>query len=328
MEQIFNLEVFEKNNGRAPRNIDDTQLANSTSSSSDTSNPPKRKRGRPRKSEQVVEVNTVHADSVPSTSSSSNSGVPMCQSNEPYENTYVDTNNMLKTSIMQIDILANDVKEEINHIKASKTLKGKYKYMSDLCATASSLVSTKLTAIREMNSVISKCHDLEIKRLKDIKAAQANQQDDDKYIADLYNAYINTPVNGGAMPIPFMNNTSANTTNNIGALMQAQSIGGNNEEQKFQEYLQNMTPEQNRMLLGDNPNIETVVVYDPNTGEKFFDVIDTSTGYGVNNYPRPDKILLDDTMIDFQTGMATNNNIGQSWKVVMSDQGNSMLNNF
>ncbi len=77
-----------------------------------------------------------------------------------------------------------------------------------------------------------------------------------------------------------------------------------------------MTPEQNRMLMDGNPNIETVVVYDPSTGSKAFDVIDTSTGSPVANYPRPDPIMLDDTTIDFASGIASNTNIGQNWKVV------------
>ena len=74
----------------------------------------------------------------------------------------------------------------------SKTIKGKYKYMADLCSTASTLVSTKLSAVKEINNTITTCHKLEMQRLKDIKNSQSQQQDDDKYMADLYNAYINT----------------------------------------------------------------------------------------------------------------------------------------
>ena len=56
---------------------------------------------------------------------------------------------MLRESIGQINILSNDVQSEIDNIRKSKTLKGKYKYISDLCATASTLVSTKISAIRK-----------------------------------------------------------------------------------------------------------------------------------------------------------------------------------
>ena len=77
--------------------------------------------------------------------------------------------------------------------------------------------------------------------------------------------------------------------------------------------------------LGDNPNIETVVVYDPNTGEKTFEVIDSSTGLSVPNYPRPNSSLLDDTSVDISTGIASNTNIGQSWKIVVLGD---MINKF
>ena len=239
----------------------------------------------------------------------------MCQTSEPYIDTFNETNDMLKYSIMQLDVLTNDVKNELDTIRNSKTLKGKYKYISDLCSTASALVSSKISAIKEINAVTHNCHKLELQRVKDMKVSELNKQDDDKYITDLYNAYINTPV-GGA-PNPALQYTSANVAGNINALMNGVNTVNVNEEQNFQNYMNNLSPEQNRMILGDNPNIETVVVYDPNTGEKAFEVIDTNTGLSVPNYPRPNSTLLDDTSIDVSTGIASNTNIGQNWKVVV-----------
>ena len=306
MKSFLDMEVLARG-AKIPED-NDTQNAIAPVVENPIAEPPKRKRGRPRKSEQNGEVTVVQTNS-------NSSGLPLCQTNEPYEDTYEETNDMLRVSIAQLDILAGDVKGEIDHIRGSKTLKGKYKYISDLCATASSLVSSKISAIKEINSVKTKCHELEIRRIKDIKSAAANQQDDDKYIADLYNAYINTPI--GAAQHPALQYTSANVAGNMGALMSGMNAAPANEEQNFNNFMSNLTPEQNRMILGDNPNIETVVVYDPNTGDKMFDVIDTSTGMPVPNYPRPDRGLLDDTSIDFGTGVASNTNIGQSWKVVV-----------
>ena len=271
--------------------------------------PEKRKRGRPRKNP---------IDNTPTAQTQSNEQVfvPLCQSNDPYEDSYAETNHMLRESIGQINVLSNDVQSEIENIRKSKTLKGKYKYISDLCATASTLVSTKISAIREMNATTTNCHKLEIQRLKDVKAAQQQaQQDDDKYMADLYNAYINTPINAGGNPLLAMN--ASNTINNQAVITGGTPVmGGLNEEQEYQNFINNITPEQNRMLLDGNPNIETVVVYDPNTGAKSFDVIDITTGIPVQNYPRPDAMLLDDTTIDFSSGIASNTNLGQNWKVV------------
>lgn len=287
---------------------------------SESTDPPKRKRGRPRKSEQ--QSNTLEV--APSSNiQKQDTHVPMCQSDESYENNYDETNNMLKYSIMQLDILANDVKTELDSIRKSKTLKGKYQYISDLCSTASNLVSSKISAIKEINSVKTNCYKLELQRAKDIRTSQVNQQDDDKYITDLYNAYINTPV--GGVPNPALQYTSSNIGGNINAYMNGMNTTQVNEEQNFQNYMNNLSPEQNRMIIGDNPNIETVVAFDPNTGEKAFEVIDTNTGLSVPNYPRPNASLLDDTSIDVSTGIASNTNIGQSWKVVVLGD---MLNKF
>lgn len=281
--------------------------------------PPKRKRGRPRK----TESNMSNTATIVVSDNKEPTNLPLCETNEPYGRSYDETNNMLRYSIAQIDTISNDVKNELDNVRKSKTLKGKYKYISDLCATASSLISTKVSAIREINSSTTNSLKLELQRAKDNKAsAMMNQQDDDKYIADLYNAYINTPVNAGASSV-FTNMSPTNNPALIGGIPINNS--SMSEEQNYQNYLQNMTPEQNRMLIGDNPNIETVVVYDPNTGDKSFDVIDTSTGIPVPNYPRPDPILLDDTIIDFQSGIASNSNLGQNWKVVVLGD---VINNF
>jgi hypothetical protein len=317
MKSPFNFEVLARG-ARIPDD-DEVQVQDITLPVAVSTEPPKRKRGRPRKSEQESNDSTI----VVQKNSTTSSGLPLCQTNDPYEDTYEETNDMLRVSIAQLDILANDVKGEIDSIRGSRTLKGKYKYISDLCATASSLVSSKISAIKEINAVKTKCHELEIRRIKDIKSAAANQQDDDKYIADLYNAYINTPI--GAAQHPALQYNSANVAGNMGALMTGMNAAPVIEDQNFNNYMQNLTPEQNRMILGDNPNIETVVVYDPNTGDKMFDVIDSTTGTPVTNYPRPDRTLLDDTSIDFATGIASNTNIGQSWKVVVLGD---MINRF
>ena len=310
----LNLDVFRKSNANTSQNNNDESLTPSIIPvSEEAQDPPKRKRGRPRKSEQQTNTNTVVENNLPSTNQSNT--VSICQSSEPYIDTFTETNDMLRYSIMQLDVLTNDVKNELDTIRNSKTLKGKYKYISDLCSTASALVSSKISAIKEINAVTNNCHKLELQRLKDMKISELNKQDDDKYITDLYNAYINTPV--GGVTNPALQYTSANVAGNINALMNGVNTVSVNEEQNFQNYMSNLSPEQNRMILGDNPNIETVVVYDPNTGEKTFEVIDTNTGLSVPNYPRPNSTLLDDTSIDVSTGIASNTNIGQSWKVVV-----------
>ena len=290
--------------------VSDEDIAIQQQSTIKDQEPPKRKRGRPKKSEQQKQEIVLSDDN----SVEVLDNVPLCESNLPYNNTYGETNYMLRESIGQINMISAAVQSEIENLKNSKTIKGKYKYMADLCSTASNLVSTKLSAVKEINNTITTCHKLEMQRLKDIKNLQSQQQDDDKYMADLYNAYINTPINQG-QAASFLNMNAANTINNQTMMGQATPLYGNSDD-GYSDYLNNMTPEQNRMLLDGNPNIETVVVYDPNTGAKAFDVIDISTGNPVPNFPRPVESLLDDTIIDFHSGIASNSNIGMNWKVV------------
>ena len=157
----LNLDVFRKSNANTSQdNNDETLTPSIMPVSEETQDPPKRKRGRPRKSEQQTNTNTVIENNLPSTNQSNT--VSMCQSSEPYIDTFNETNNMLKYSIMQFDVLAGDVKSELDTIRNSKTLKGKYKYIADLCSTASSLVSSTIYDIKEINEVNNNCHKLEL----------------------------------------------------------------------------------------------------------------------------------------------------------------------
>ena len=301
----FSLDEFRK---VVKKNMANGELAKSVSFATENpvEEPPKRKRGRPRKdqSKTATEGTDVVVDQHQENSSFPTDG--------SYNQSYDETNFLLRQTIGQINNLSNDVQQEINNIKASKTIKSKYKYLADLSSTAGTLLGTKISAIREMNSAISKCHDLELKRLKDLKDSQA-QQDDDKYIADLYASYVNTPIGTG--PTPIVRQLQANNTINDQAMM----MGGipTSEDSGYENYINNLTPEQNRMIMDGNPNIKTIVVYDQISGDKYFDVIDTTTNTSVPNYPRPDRLILDDTVIDFSNGIATNNNIGQNWEVMV-----------
>ena len=167
MSSLLNLDVFKKSNNNIQDN-NETLLSSNPIPITNEQDPPKRKRGRPKKSEQqnnAVEI-------LPNNQQSSNT-VSLCQTSEPYIDTFSETNDMLKYSIIQLDVLTNDVKNELDNIRNSKTLKGKYKYISELCSTASSLVSSKISAIKEINAVTNNCHKLELQRLKDVKNSVA-----------------------------------------------------------------------------------------------------------------------------------------------------------
>lgn len=244
--------------------------------------------------------------------------LPKVQTNEPYTNTYSETTNLLKNAVFQVDVLANDIKIELDNIKSSKTLKNKYSYITDLTGTISNLMSTKISAIREMNNTITNCHNLEIKRIKEINQG-VTQDNDDKKIMDLYNAFISTPV--GVIP------TQLGPSRSELAFTQQQGpIVRSGEDQGYVDFINNASPEQNRMMSQFNPNIKTVVVFDINTGRKHFDVIDTTTGQSVPNIARPAEFLLDETRPNVKIGKAKNNNTNMEWDLIVIGENNNYLN--
>ena len=78
-----------------------------------------------------------------------------------------------------------------------------------------------------------------------------------------------------------------------------------------------MSPEQNRMFMEGNPNIQTVVVYNQTTGERKFDVVDTRTNESVPNMPIPDRSFLEDMTISFKSMTAENTNTNTTYPLVV-----------
>lgn len=243
----------------------------------------------------------------------SNNNLDMMQSNQSYNSTYEDTTNMLKISIGQIDSLTGELKEDLNSVRASKTLKNKYNYIPEMSSTLGSLLSTKLAAIREINKTITDSHNLELKRMKDLKLTD-NEKDDDKYIMDMYNAFISTPVSGGALGPSTMDLTMPYTNNIV------RSTIGDNQDAGFELYQKNMGPTQQAMRLERDPNIQTVVMFEPESGRRWFDVVNTTTGESIPNVPRPDQMFLEDTTIDVNSKLARNTNLDQTYPLVLSGE--------
>ena len=238
--------------------------------------------------------------------------------NIPYARSYDETNAMLHQTIVQADVLVSEIKGDLDKIRGSSTMKSKYTYITNLTSAEAGLLGSKIQAIREINSSISKAHELELKRAKDLKDMQRDQQNDDARMMDMYNAFINSPMgmyqNSLNMPtIPDM----LLGTNGLNPTVQGVSMaaGANTQQQ------QQLTPEQLRMRMEANPNIEEVVMYEPSTGRRWFEVVDNSTGTPVPNYPKSDEFLLADCTIDVRTGTARNRNIDKVWRLVNIEGG-------
>lgn len=301
-ESLFDLDFLTA--GKGPGIPLDADLMIGTSTDIVPEEPKKKKRGRPpkKKNEEAIVV-----DQMPQQQLS------MLQTNQPYIDTYQQTNDMLHGAIMQIDMYNASVAQDLETIRNSKTLKNKYAYITDLTATGSSLIGTKITAIRELNKTITDSHNLEIKRMKDLIASQqANAQTDEKYIMDMYNAFIQTPIGTDYLAPSQMSFQSADS-NLIPVGMAPAEMNGV------------LSPEQNRMRLENNPNIKTVMVLNANTGERFFDVIDITTGDSVPNVPRPDPMFLEDTTPYPNEGLARNTNLDITYPLVVIGDQNSTL---
>lgn len=239
-----------------------------------------------------------------------------------YASSYAETNNLIRGAIIQADELASEVKQDIDKIRSSSTMKGKYTYLTNLTSTASALISTKITAIRELNSTITQAHNLELNRLKALKLDQ-KQENDDMRMMDIYSAFVNTPVgtyNGTPIAPSIQDLTlGVNSGNSNIAGVEMSNPNASNRP---------LTAEQNRMRMESNPNIETVVRYDQSTGMRAFDVIDKSTGMSIPNYPRPDNFLLEDTTIDVNMGIARNRNVNSVWPLLIEGSNNMVINEY
>ena len=269
--------------------------------------PKPKKRGRKKKTERVGDVEIV-------TGKDDDSDLPMLQSNRSYKETYVETDNILRTAIVQLDEAAAELGADIHDIRQSKTMRNKYKYLSDLQSARSSIISTKVSAARELNNSIKNAHELDLKRAKELKLNEEN--DDVKSIQDMYNAFVSMPVSQN-MQGPFQNPlgpTTQNFTLNSGNLLMPDQ--GQDPEIGYQNYLQNMNQEQMAMMIEDNPNMNHVIAYDPATGNATFAVYDSQTNTFVNAPTRSNEMFMPGVQFDFENMMATSQDLNETYDIV------------
>lgn len=274
----------------------------------------KPKRGRPKGSVNKKKLSDGSEIILADESQEFQEELPMYQSNISYKETYNETNGLLRNSIGQIDQLQNEVKSELDNVRLSKTLKKKYDYITMLSSTAANLINAKVSVIKEMNKVITDSHNLDLKRMKDLKVTE-NQVDDDKRIMDMYQAFVSTPIGSG----PALGPSSTDITLMTGINNIVRADIGNDT---YDNYSNNINPTQNMMRLEQNPDVKTVVVYDASTGRRWFDVMNVSTGESVPNVNKPDAMFLEDTTIDVRNGIARNTNLDLTYPLIVLNNSN------
>lgn len=276
------------------------------------------KRGRKKKEETTANQQQL-AIPMPSNSMS------YVQENIPYASAYIDTNKQLDDSIAQLDILSGELFSELQNVKNSKTLKNKYGYMNDMTSTMANLISTKISAIREKNKSINDANHLELSRIKELKT-NANAEDDNTRIANLYDAFINTPVGVGPRPSLAPSIQDMVMPQSSPSDVSYFNIGGMNDQQIWEA---NLSPSENRMVLDAKGLIDTVVMYDEATGNRWFEVIDKTTGQPMANVEKPDSTYIYDLDINVRGGYAKDSNINKIYPlIVINSENNQNLNKY
>ena len=92
-------------------------------------------------------------------------------------------------------------------------------------------------------------------------------------------------------------------------------VGPTGQDTGFNEYMSNLTPQQNAMLQEHNPFVETVLVYDQTNHTKWFECIDTRTGMPVPNMELPNDFVRDGCNVDIRRGIARNAQLNQTFKL-------------
>lgn len=297
-------EVVVESGGFNFTTVDDDSTDNSMTITLNTPIPdvglPEKKRSYNRKKNQVETVNDneiVRAEGV--------------VEDKPTISSYFETASLLKNTIDQVDMVAGEVKRELDSVRNSRTFKNKYNTMVGLTSNLSDLLNAKISAIKEMNNCISKSNDLDYKIKKDRKDAEAGLGDD-KMIMDLYQKFVQNPINMQQQPVPMQ---SGGPLNIVRAPEPGAAAG--QTDQGYLNYLANMTPEQNMMLMEQNPDIKQCVVFDASTGNRWFQVMNTKTGQPIPNAPTLDPMFLEDITLDTKNMIAKNTNLAQTYPLVI-----------
>lgn len=240
-----------------------------------------------------------------------------------YEKGYLDNAKLLYTAIAQTDTIYSDINEELNKYRGNRSYGGRNRMMSmsNFMNTQTELINTKISAVKELNSIRSKINDLVMKKEQLLK--DTGDDNSDKAVMDAYYALVNAPRYG----LPTVHQALAPASINTGINLQGNVVPSTgivtstadtaSEEQSFAAYKSNLDPVKQKMIADKDPNIKTVVVYDQHTGNKYFDVVNVQTGLSIPGIQRPADFLLNDMKIDMRNGVATNSNTNMVFPLVI-----------
>ena len=292
----FNINAFVRGSPENDRSVTTIAVPVDNSAPATTKKTSKKKKKEETETTSIVPV-------IPETSMS------YIQQNIPYATAYQDTNKQLDESIMQLNALGGEVVTELQAVRSSKTLRNKYNIINDMTMTATTIINAKISAIKEKNKTINDINHLELARLKELKT-KTNEEDDNVRIANMYDAFINTPIGvGPSMLGPSVQDIvipSGNPT------LSHVPIG---DDQAMWE--QSLNPAENRMVLEARGSIETVVMYDDTTGNRWFEVLDKNTHQPVPNVEKPDASYIYELDINIRGGFAKDSNRNTTYPLIV-----------
>lgn len=287
--------------------------------------PEKKRRGRPvgsknkkdQEKNEVATKTTTDGTTIVTVDEHKSENLPMSYSNESYIDGFELGNNVIRQSIAQLDEIGYQVMEEFNKVKNSQ-MKGKYNVIPQLASALSTIINGKINAGNMINKTVKDAYDLELKRMKENKQNQ-NEVSDDEFIMNAYNAYISAPVGAQPMTLP---PSMINMTTPGEQIVRA-AIGST--DASYNNYITNITPEQNLMKYEHDPNIKTVVVYDAaNPANTYFDVVDIRTGQSIPNVPRPDAMFLENLNIVEREGIARDPYLDRTYPLIILNPNNKL----
>ena len=244
-------------------------------------------------------------------------------SDMPYHTSYQETDNIFRDSIMQLDLITAQAQEDLNTIRGSKTIRNKYSYISDITGSMVSAISGKISAARELNKSIKDSHELDLKRMKELKLNE-EKKDDEKAIMDIYKAFISQPVsqNLGAFQSPLGASTLDLT---LGAVNGTPNPMGINMLGQDPNYNAPMTQEQMIMMVEENPDMKHVIAYDQMTGNAEFAIFDQRTGQFLQGLPTRNKEMYMNSMnFDFNNMRAHSDDLNESYDIIFTNSSNGI----
>lgn len=243
---------------------------------------------------------------------------------------YGRTTALLDNTLGQLDMVACELKSEMDKVRISRTIKGKYTYLVGLSNSLSQLLSTKTAVIKEINNAITKSNELDYRIIKD-KRDSEKMANDDKYIMDMYNAFIQNPMGmqGSTQQILGVPDTLSVVTGTTDVFAPTNSKAQQIEEVGYQNYIKNLTPAENMMAYENDPNVKECVVYDAATGAKQFAIMNMATGQPVpNTEPLNTEVFMPDTTIDLANKIARNRNLNRTFPLIVLNDNNDVMSKY